>query len=513
MLIGERYRLIDRIGHGGMGTVWRAHDELLDRDVAVKEVLLSPELSEAERQERYARTFREARSAARLSHPSVVTVHDVVEDGGRPWIVMELVAAPSLQQVIDSSGPLPVRRVAEIGGQMLAGLRRAHASGILHRDVKPSNVLLTDDRAVLTDFGIAAVEGDKTLTATGAIMGSPAYIAPERIRGERAGPASDLWALGATMYAALDGHSPYERTEQIATLAALAAEEAPPCRNAGPLAPVIDGLLRRDPAQRPTGEQAAPMIARAAAGTEPDGAHPETVVVPAYRPEPMLTLPVATEPVRPRSVRLPMIAAVVGAAVLAGGIGGAVVLLGGHNGHPTAAGGVTTRQPTAPGAAQPIQPQADETTRSATPPSPNKAPDGWVTRHENGYSVNVPATWVRRTDHNSVLYEDPSTRFLLQVDTTSWNGDPLSAARSGSQDLAGRFEGYRDATVTSSDQNGSPAADIRFTYDRATGAEGAQDRFLRIGGRPYTIFFRMPADQWSQAPIYLNNIYGGFRAT
>src|SRR3954451_7499274 len=193
MRVGDRYELLSRLGQGGMGTVWRAHDELLDRDVAVKEVLLPPEVGETERAQRHARTIREARSAARLSHPGVVIVHDVVEHEGRPWIVMELVSAPSLQSVIDTEGPLAPRRVAELGRQVLAALSAAHAAGIVHRDVKPSNVLVDEDRAVVTDFGIAALEGDATLTGTGVLIGSPAYIAPERARGENSGPASDLW--------------------------------------------------------------------------------------------------------------------------------------------------------------------------------------------------------------------------------------------------------------------------------------------------------------------------------
>src|SRR3954466_11529387 len=195
MRVGDRYELLSRLGQGGMGTVWRAHDELLDRDVAVKEVLLPPEMSEAERDQRHARTIREARSAARLSHPGVVTVHDVVEHEGRPWIVMELVHAPSLQSVIEAGGPLAPLRVADLGRQVLAALRTAHAAGIVHRDVKPSNVLIADDRAVVTDFGIAALEGDATLTGTGVLIGSPAYIAPERARGNDSGPSGDLWAL------------------------------------------------------------------------------------------------------------------------------------------------------------------------------------------------------------------------------------------------------------------------------------------------------------------------------
>ncbi|SEF93302.1 Serine/threonine protein kinase [Thermomonospora echinospora] len=263
-LLGNRYRLDTVVGRGGMGTVWQAYDTMLDREVAVKEVLLPPGLSPADRDVLYERTFREARASARLNHSSVVTVHDVLNEGGRPWLVMEFVRARSLQDLIDE-GPVPPRRAAEIGRQTLDALRHAHGKGILHRDVKPSNVLITDEgRAVLTDFGIAQVEGDATLTQTGLVMGSPAYIPPERAQGERAVPASDLWALGATLYAAVEGRSPYERSDAMASLAAVLSEPVPPPRNAGPLRDVLMGLLAREPRYRLTADQALPRLAEVA---------------------------------------------------------------------------------------------------------------------------------------------------------------------------------------------------------------------------------------------------------
>src|SRR5918999_3001766 len=264
-LVGGRYRLTTVVGRGGMGTVWRAHDELLDRDVAVKEVLLPPGLEAAERDILYQRTFREARASARLSHPGVVTVHDVVREDGRPWIIMQFVQARPLQEIIDQDGPLRPRRVAEIGLQVLEALNHAHAAGILHRDVKPSNVMISDDgRAVLTDFGIAQMPGEVTLTQTGLVMGSPAYIAPERAQGDKAMPASDLWALGATLYTAVEGRSPYERGDAMAALAATLTEDPPPPRRAEQLGPIIQGLLVRDPARRMPAAAALPLLAGAA---------------------------------------------------------------------------------------------------------------------------------------------------------------------------------------------------------------------------------------------------------
>ena len=262
-VIAGRYRLEAPIGRGAMGVVWRARDQLLDRDVAIKEVHIADTLTEAERATAFQRTLREAKTAARLNHPAVVTVYDVAEDGGRPWIVMQLVHAQSLDQVLATSGPLSPRRAADMARQLLSALSVAHAAGVMHRDVKPSNVLLgSDDRAVLTDFGIATFADDPKLTQTGMVMGSPGFTAPERIRGEDASPASDLWSLGATLFAAVEGHGPFEqRGGAITTMSAIINEEAPEAPAAGALGPVIAALLRREPVDRPDASAAARMIA------------------------------------------------------------------------------------------------------------------------------------------------------------------------------------------------------------------------------------------------------------
>src|SRR3984885_5763191 len=286
-LIAGRYRLEAHIGRGAMGVVWRARDQLLDRDVAVKEVQIADSLTDHERGQAYQRTLREAKTAARLNHPAVVTVYDVAEDEGRPWIVMQLINAQSLDQVLATSGPLAPRRVAEIGRQLLSALTVAHAAGVMHRDVKPSNVLLTrDDRAVLTDFGIATFQDDPRLTQTGMVMGSPGFTAPERIRGEDASPASDLWSLGATLFAAVEGHGPFEnRGSAITTMSAIINEDAPAAPTAGPLSPVIAALLHREPAGRPDAAAATRMIADvlpqlpAPAGLEPPGYEPTALSV------------------------------------------------------------------------------------------------------------------------------------------------------------------------------------------------------------------------------------------
>ncbi|HWG98825.1 MAG TPA: protein kinase, partial [Pilimelia sp.] len=273
-VVAERYRLVEQLGQGGMGRVWRARDELLHRDVAIKELIPPPSLTEDERREMRERALREARAIARLNNANVVRIFDILRTDGDPWIVMEYVPSRSLQEVLAQDGPLPPPRVAEIGLGMLAALRAAHRAGIVHRDVKPGNVLLgADGRVVLTDFGLATVPDDPVVTRTGLVLGSPAYIAPERAHDGSAGPAADFWSLGATLFAAVEGQSPYARPTAIATLAALATEPPAPARRAGPLKPLLVGLLRKDPRQRMGPDEAERLLLRAA-GRRPRLARP-----------------------------------------------------------------------------------------------------------------------------------------------------------------------------------------------------------------------------------------------
>ncbi|WP_344959444.1 serine/threonine-protein kinase [Actinomadura miaoliensis] len=275
LVLATRYRLVSRMGQGANGTVWKGHDDLLDRAVAIKELRVPEDLSEDDRVVFYRRTLREARAPAQLRTPSIVEVYDVVIEQGRPWIVMELVEAPSLEQIIRESGPLPPERVGSIARQLLDALAAAHRAGIVHRDLKPGNVLLDGDRVVLTDFGLCSPAGSASLTGSGHFMGSPAYVAPEVAAGEQATPRSDLWSLGATLFAALEGRPPFERDNVMATLSALANEPAPVPRNAGPLAPVVSGLLEKNPARRLSHARAADRLERALAGPR-SGRRPPT---------------------------------------------------------------------------------------------------------------------------------------------------------------------------------------------------------------------------------------------
>ncbi|MFD9333267.1 serine/threonine-protein kinase [Streptomyces sp. NPDC060028] len=344
-LIGGRFELIAPLGSGGMGTVWRARDIALHREVALKEVrppdpataAAQPALADQLR----ARAVREARALARLAHPHVVTIHHIVEpaDGaeGHPWIVMELVRGGSLYDRL-ASGPMPVAEVLRLGLDVLSALRAAHAEGVLHRDVKPANVLLRPDgSAVLTDFGIAALHGSTALTSTGVLIGSPEYIAPERVRGEEGLAASDLWSLGMLLYVAAEGVHPLRRATSLATVVAVLDEPIPAPVRAGPLGPVLERLLVRDPGARPGGEELEALLRNASSAL--GGATPVTPPValgrygpPTPPPPPPLppapgsnpyaaTVPVAA-PAAPR--RRPVLIAGLLAVVLAAGVAGAV---------------------------------------------------------------------------------------------------------------------------------------------------------------------------------------------
>ncbi|MFD7550315.1 protein kinase [Streptomyces sp. NPDC059578] len=270
VLLAGRYRLQECIGRGGMGRVWRARDEVLHRFVAVKELTAALYAAERDRPVLLQRTRAEARAAARISHPAVVTVHDVLEHDERPWIVMELIDGGSFADAVQDRGRIEAEEAARTGLWVVRALRAAHDAGVVHRDVKPANVLLASDgRVLLTDFGIAQVDGDSGMTRTGEIVGSVDYLAPERVRGGEPGPASDLWALGATLYTAVEGVSPFRRPSALGTFQAVVDEEPAPPAHAGPLTPVITALLRKDPEARPAAEEVERMLEEAAEGRWP----------------------------------------------------------------------------------------------------------------------------------------------------------------------------------------------------------------------------------------------------
>ncbi|MFF7676347.1 serine/threonine-protein kinase [Actinacidiphila glaucinigra] len=290
-LIADRYRLGAVLGKGGMGTVWRAVDETLGRTVAVKELRFPHNIDEDEKRRLITRTLREAKATARIRNTGAVTVFDVVEEDDRPWIVMELVEGRSLSDAIREDGPLSPKRAAEVGLTVLDVLRAAHKEGILHRDVKPSNVLIADDgRVVLSDFGIAQIDGDPSVTSTGMLVGAPSYISPERARGQKPGPPADLWSLGALLYASVEGRPPYDKGSAIATLTAVMTESLQTPRNAGPLADAIHGLLNKDPELRLDDAGVRPLLTRVAHAPDvPVAEATRTMPLPPSDPQPTPT--------------------------------------------------------------------------------------------------------------------------------------------------------------------------------------------------------------------------------
>ncbi|QGN50768.1 serine/threonine-protein kinase [Micromonospora sp. WMMD558] len=459
-----------------MGRVWLARDEMLHRDVAVKEVVPPNWLAEAERDEVRLRSLREARTAARLAHPNVVRVYDVVHDGDSPWIVMEYVRSRSLQQIITTDGPLGPRRTARIGLAVLAALRAAHLAGVLHRDVKPHNVLVADDgRVVLTDFGLATFDGgDGAMTGPGMVLGSPQFVAPERARDGISDPRTDLWSLGATLYAAVEGQSPYARPTAMATLSALATEPPDPMRRAGPLRPLLTGLLQRDPWRRLTAAEAEPLLRAAAADhdrpvgpTLPPGAgatagrpsSAEAGPPPAPPADPMSTRhrpagagqaaapaggPTAGQAPgrRPRSFRRrrPWIA--VGAVFLvltALGVGRALV--GGDGGRPEpgagSGGGVAPERPAAFACAAP--PPAATPVPSVPPPTGAlRLVRGWTWHVDpGGWRIATPVAWLRWTEGTVTCFREPGGVRMLSVEAGPHRVDPVGWWRSEEQRLTG----------------------------------------------------------------------------
>jgi serine/threonine protein kinase len=317
-VIGGRYDLIEAIGHGGMGTVWRSTDTLLRREVAVKEVILPPTMLQPEKDALCERTMREARAAAALSHPSVVQVYDVVTDANRPWIVMELLEARSLADMVIDDGPLPQRAVAKIGIAMLGALEVAHAAGVLHRDVKPANVLVTEDgRCVLTDFGVARLPTESKLTTPGMVLGSPHFISPERAVGGAFGPPSDLFSLGVTLYTAVEGGPPFDRGDPFETMRAVVEEPPRPARLAGPLKPVLWGLLEKEPDRRWDVERARPALRELLSGALAPAPRP-TAALPARTAPTALSETDPSTAVRPAKTAPP--------AIQTSGVGGRAML-------------------------------------------------------------------------------------------------------------------------------------------------------------------------------------------
>ncbi|RKR91941.1 serine/threonine protein kinase [Micromonospora pisi] len=536
--ITDRYVLVERIGQGGMGRVWRARDEMLQRDVAVKEIVAPPGLTDESRQELRERSLREARAIARLDHPNVVRVFDVLTSDGEPWIVMEYVPSRSLHEMITTDGPLLPVRAAEIGLGLLGALRAAHRAGIMHRDVKPANVLLgLGGRIVLTDFGLATAVEDTSLTLSGVVLGSPAYVSPERAMSGIVGPEGDLWSLGTTLYAAVEGRSPYARPSSLMSLTALVTEPPPVAEHAGPLAPVLEGLLRKDPASRidiATAERMLrrivdePLDHRPEVGrgeTEHDRTRPRPAVS-FTEPTDAMTIvptdatnivPVTTDSLgagaypenapssRPRRPRRGLLLGTLAALLL---VGAAVAVPMAGRGRPNSGGSDSALSSGEPAGPQsPVMtPAADTTASSLT----------WTVHTDStGFSLPVPQEWQIRRAGSRVEFREPDGERLLAVSQTeSPKPDPLAelTAREKTRPTGGQYRNYRRVALVGVTYH-LAAADWEWSYTSEVGepAHVRQRTFVTAKQRGYTIAWSTPESLWASNERDFQRITAGFR--
>ncbi|MBG7700648.1 serine/threonine protein kinase [Streptomyces sp. MC1] len=573
-LIAGRYRLEERIGRGGMGVVWRASDQVLGRQVAVKELLPDDALPDDDARRRRDRTFREARAVCQLRHPHIIVVHDVVEQDERPYLVMELIDGGSLADRIDRDGPVGAVEAARIGIALLSAVRTAHEAGVLHRDIKPANVLIESgtDRVVLTDFGIAQVEGATTLTETGAFVGSPEYTAPERMSGLRTGPESDLWSLGALLCTVLSGESPFRRDSLGGILHAVVSDDIRPPAEAEPLLPVVLGLLERDPDRRLGAADAERMLwtyletgrtPPAPGDPGPAGAHGGGLIhriggsLTPKSPAPYTPTqwdlphggPLPTTPVRPSleppparsSPRGLLVAALLVAALAGAGVSAATLLLHGNGdgggGTPggtatspatrTGTGGTAVSpSPTGTGPGGTAVPPSPTGTRPAPPrtPSPTPsadsrtAPSGYRTaRDPAGFSLAVPEDFTRSPQGQRVFYLSPGETFRLGVRVGgSQPGGPEAAMNRSAADGPSTNPGYHDGRVVRTTHHGHPAALWEFTWDGFSAAEGPRhtyDLCWEENGRLYDVWVSAPVGKVREAREYFDVAVDTFSVT
>lgn len=560
--VGKRYQLAHPLGQGGMGTVWRAHDQVLKRDVALKEVQFPSYVPESDRRSLRERVLQEARVAARLSHPGVVTVYDVFEEDDKTFIAMELVDWPPLDRLVGERGPLPEDLVAKIGTGLLQTLSEAHSKGIVHRDVKPGNVMVGPEGTVkLTDFGIASVTGGPHLTRTGMILGSPSYMSPEQAKGEPAGPASDLWALGATLHFAVSGAAPFDKGEALPTLNAILTEEPPVLQ--GPLGRVIMDLLAKDPLARPDPARLGPLLdgladgsgsvagsrtlrmepaglpgradapgpgtppaGSASAGfdsgpstTEPErrfGAGTEPVVQthgPASKaPErgSRRTEPPTTGSKKTSQWLYPLAALLLVAAVAV-----ALVRLppAGQSPDETATGRSSGSDD------RPASPAPPESRRAADElPGERAVPGNWETfvLGGSGYEISHPPSWrvVRDPlgDGNSVRFADRSGRYLL-VDWTDEPGtDAVAAWRSQARSFAQRHQDYREIRIEPATfRDFDTAAIWEFTYSGGGATLHAVDLGFANERLGFALNFQTREADWERSQILFEQFKTSFR--
>jgi hypothetical protein len=547
--VANRYELTEELGHGGMGVVWRATDTLLGRQVALKEVDLPRGAKGEDREGLRARVSREARAAARLSHPGVVTVYDIAHDGDQDFIVMELVSAPTLEELVRTGGPLAPERAARLGLGLLDALEAAHRAGIVHRDLKPKNVMVREDGATkLADFGIASVQGDPRLTATGLVVGSPAYMAPEQVEAEPVSPATDLWALGATLWFAVEGQPPFGGGE-FQTLSAIVSGQPRRPERLGPLTPVLARLLVKDPAGRATPAQLRPLLRQVAAsgagggvwttgtarspaelrsptggldtsgrgsgaardatvtGERGDVASGDTPPVPSPVRRKKDAGPAVRRPPGRRRRRLPPVPPVPlpGEPVLAGAPRRRVRLPVVFAAVAVVLAGTIIWQ----GATREDQRTPPSTTRRLAVPASWRSfqdPDGT-------YRLSFPPTWTPTDRGPYIDFTEPGGERFFRVQPTTDGMTPLAAQQTLERSFMARHPGddYRRVRLGTTTFRSVPAAEWEFTFLNEGRPTRGYDITFMAAGRRHAILFQSPADRWAASRDELQAFLAGYR--
>ncbi|WP_221347860.1 serine/threonine-protein kinase [Streptomyces beigongshangae] len=530
-LVAGRYRLGARLGRGGMGVVWQATDQLLARQVAVKELTVDTSLSAAEARLQRERTLREARAIAQLRHPHIIVVHDVVEQDERPYIVMDLLEGGSLADRISRDGPVDAVEAARMGIDLLSALSKAHGAGVLHRDLKPGNVLLNlEGRVVLTDFGTAQVAGATTLTERGSFVGSPEYTAPERMSGLRTGPESDLWSLGALLCTAVSGESPFRRDSLSGILHAVVVDDLHLPAAVEPLLPVVLGLLERDPERRIDAIEAERLLRTflatgrmppvpsgctpgrpGAAGRDPGAPAPADPDDAARFPP---RLPFAAG----SSMRNVLIATALVAAMAVAGVSAAALLMGDDGNGLTPPFGSATPSRTAVTATTTPGPGPTATGSRPSAPASRTVPTGYrLAVDAAGFSLAVPVGFTREAQGERIFYLSAGKTFRIGVKVSAPGaGGPLAVLKRAAADGPGTYPGYRDGRVTETTRSGRAAALWEFTWDGFSRAEGTRHVYelcWEEGGRMYDVLVSAPFGQARAAREYFDVAVDTFART
>lgn len=494
-VVADRYELLETVGRGGFGTVWRACDTLLERHVAVKEIHIPGFLNEEDRAGLREKVLKEARAAARLDHPGAVTVFDVIDDDGHPVIVMELVEAPDLSELVSERGPMAPAEAARIGLEVLDVLDAAHSHGIVHRDVKPGNVMVSESgRVRLGDFGVAAILDDPTVTTSGAITGSPAYMAPEQATNKGAVAASDLWSLGATIYFAVEGQPPFDKGAPLPTLTSIVQDPPRPWSRAGELGVVLDGLLVKDPLARLSGAQLRRQLERVSATDAPaETAGPsDTVVLPEPEPvvveeKPVTSRPAATAaaPGRPSS-SVAWAVGIVGVLVVA-----LLAFTLGNRDSGSPAGTAADDPPTTAADGSPAP-----TARGEAAPSGD-----WVayTDPQTGFTIAHPKGWSIRTDGTLTDFRDPATGAYLRVDHIEPPGpSPEGAWFELEKSFAAENADYERIRIEPTTYSGYRAAIWEFTYTSGGTTLHVVDLGFITPRYGFALYFQTRAGDWDR---------------